>query len=123
MATDDGTRIDLDESSITVFLNDPLGPIGDFLASLADSGAVKARALAPVREGNLWNNSASPTSNARPPGFLKGSIHAKRGVSAEGHLYASVNAEADPLIFIAYPARQVRFKNMFMTTALYSIVV
>lgn len=119
----DNIRFNLDESTITVFLNDPAGPVGDLLGQLADQGANRARALAPVRTGNLWNDSATPSSNARPPGFLKGSIHGKRGVSRQGRLYGSVNAEADPLIFIAYPAQQVHFRNMFMTTALYSINV
>lgn len=117
----DINQVTLDDSTIAVFLNDPAGPIGDFLESLANQGAEKARALAPVRTGTRWNNSATRTSNARPPGYLKGSLHGKKGVSAEGNLYGSVNADANPLVFIAYPAAQVRFKNMFMTTALWSI--
>jgi hypothetical protein len=119
----DEVRFNLDESTITVFLNDPAGPVGDMLGELADQGANRARALAPVRTGTLWNDSATLTSNARPPGFLKGSIHGKRGVSRRGKLYGSINAEANPLVFVAYPAQQVHFKNIFMTTALYSINV
>jgi hypothetical protein len=110
----------LNESTITAFLNDPYGPVGDLVGTLGDEVAMKARAAAPVRSGTLWNDSATPSSNARPPGYLKSRIHGKRGVSREGHLYGSANAPADPLIFIAYPAKQVRFRNMFMTTALYS---
>ena len=110
----------LDERAIASFLNDPAGPVGDLMGTMADEVAMKARATAPVRSGTLWNNSATRTSNARRPGFLKGSIHAKRGVSAEGNLYGSANAEADPLIFIAYPAKHVNFRNTFMTRALFS---
>ena len=111
-----------DELAITEFLNDPIGPIGDMLGEVADQVAIKARAMAPVRSGTQWNNSATLTSNARPPGFLKGSIHGKRGVSQEGNLYGSANAEADPLIFIAYPAKQIEpaNRNLFMQRALYS---
>ena len=109
-----------DEASITAFLNDPYGPVGDLVGTMADEVAVKARATAPVRSGYRWNNSATRTSNARPPGFLKESIHGKRGLSREGNLYGSANAEADPLIFVAYPAKQVHFKNTFMTSALFS---
>jgi hypothetical protein len=113
-------HFNLNESTITAFLNDPYGPVGDLMGELGDEVAMKARALAPVRGGTLWNNSATLTSNARPPGYLKSRIHGKRGVSREGHLYGSANGPADPLIFIAYPAKQVTFRNMFMSTALYS---
>jgi hypothetical protein len=109
-----------DESAITSFLNDPYGPVGDLMGAMGDEVAMKARAMAPVRGGYQWNNSATRTSNARPPGFLKASIHGKRGVSREGNLYGSANAEADPLIFIAYPAKQVHVRNTFMTRALFS---
>lgn len=113
-------RFNLNESTITFFLNDPAGPVGDLVAELADEVAMKARAMAPVRVGTLWNDSATPTSNARPPGFLKARIHGKRGVSRQGRLYGSANAPANPLVFIAYPAVQVEFRNTFMTRALYS---
>lgn len=116
----DDVQFNLDESTISVFLNDPAGPVGDMLGELADDVAMKARTLAPVRTGTLWNASATPTSNARPPGYLKARIHGKRGVSRQGRLYGSANAPANPLVFVAYPAKQVRTRNMFMTTALYS---
>lgn len=117
----DETKVNLDESTITVFLNDPAGMVGDYLAELADETAAKARALAPVRVGSLWNNSATLTSNARPPGYLKASIHGKRGVSRQGKLYGSANADANPAIFLEYPAKQIHFKHPFLTTALYSM--
>lgn len=108
------------ESAIASFLNDPLGPVGDLMGTMADEVALKARVTAPVRGGYLWNNSATRTSNARRPGFLRDSIHAKRGVSREGNLYGSANAEADPLIFVAYPAKHITVRNTFMTSALFS---
>jgi hypothetical protein len=110
----------LDDSTITVFLNDPYGPVGNLVGTLADEVAMKARATAPVRSGTLWNDSATLTSNAKPPGYLKSRVHGKRGVSREGHLYGSANAPADPLIFIAYPAKHITFSNIFMSQALYS---
>jgi hypothetical protein len=116
-------RVNLNESSIDAFLNDPAGPVGDLLETMADKGSAIARGLAPVREGDLWNNSATRSSNARPPGYTKASIHGKRGVSRQGNLYGSVNAAADPTIFLEYPAQQMHEKRPFLTTALWSITV
>jgi hypothetical protein len=116
----DEIEFKLDESTITVFLNDPAGPVGNMLGELADEVAMKARATAPVRSGTLWNDSATLTSNAKPPGYLKSRIHGKRGVSREGNLYGSANGPADPLVFIAYPAKHITFSNIFMSQALYS---
>lgn len=112
------TEVDLNESSIGLFLNDPGGPVGDLLFEMATEGEGTAKGLAPVREGNVWNEE---TTSARPPGFTKASIHAKRGVSQAGNLYGSVNVEADPGIFLSFPAKQLHRTWIFMHTALWSI--
>lgn len=113
-----GIEVHLDEGAIGLFLNDPAGPVGDLLFDMATEGSQLARGLAPVREGNVWNEE---TTTARVPGFTKASIHAKRGVSAEGGLYGSFNVAADPGIFLSYPAKQLHRTWIFMKTALWSI--
>jgi len=118
----DNFRFVLNEAAIADYLGDPMGPVGDLMGMVADQVAEKARAMAPVREGTLWNNSATLTSNARPPGFLKARIHGKRGVSRQGNLYGSANGPAAPLVWITHPATQIPWehRNLFMERALYS---
>jgi hypothetical protein len=115
-------EINLDGLEIDVLLDTEDGMVGEYLREKADEVAMLARAEAPVRTGFAWNNSATPTSNASPPGYLKASIHGKVGRSARtGHIYGSANVAADPALFITYPAIQIHSPNLFMSTALYSV--
>jgi hypothetical protein len=127
------TSVNLNDSTIAVFLDDPDGPVGQMLEEMSEHGAALARIFAPVRLDNVWNEETSsgalnaataPGGKPKPPGYLKARIRGKHGVSRAGQLYGSVNAPADPAIFLEYPAVQLNgHKHPFLTTALWSITV
>ncbi len=111
----------INDAMLEALLDTEDGPVGQFLGEAGDRFADQARALAPVREGNVWNEA---TTSAKPPGYLKASIHGKTGRSARtGHIYGSANAMADPAIFMEYPAVQLHYPRPFLTTALFSTTV
>jgi hypothetical protein len=113
------SRFRLNQAELEELLNSPAGPVGKLLAELADKGAVIARGAVRVRSvPGTRRTRAGRGSSARPPGFTKASIHSHGPVRGQLGLYASVNAQADPAVFLETPAQQLTRSYPFLTTAL-----
>lgn len=116
------SRFSLNRAEVEDLVNDPAGPVGKLLAELADKGSAVAKSVVHVRsERGNRHTRAGRNSTARPPGFTKASIHSHGPVRGDRGLYASVNAQADPAIFLETPAQQLTRSYPFLTTALDSL--
>jgi hypothetical protein len=116
--------LDWHEAQLAELLNDPAGPVGQYIAELSERAAAVARATVPVRDPVTRNRHrrAGRNSNARPPGFTKAGIRVHGPViGSRGGMYGGVNAPADPAIFLEYPARQMARGYPFLTTGLDSL--
>jgi hypothetical protein len=107
----------LNEAEVTWVLEDPDGPVGDYLRKTTEEMAAIARARVPVRRGNVWSER---TTSARKPGFTKSSIHTVMGRGASGSLWGSVNAEANPGLWLEFGAEQMHHRHPFLSTALFT---
>jgi hypothetical protein len=118
------THIDWDHAAIDDLLNSVDGPVGQMVAELSAQAAAVARTVVPVRDGSVRDRRrrAGRTSNARPPGFTKASIHVHGPLRGSlGGVYGGVNAAADPTVFLEYPAEQMDRSYPFLTTGLESL--
>ena len=104
------------DQEVRALLDDPAGPVGEFLRAVAEEVAMIARANAPVRVGNVWSER---TTTARPPGFTKAGIHTAMGHHPTGSLWASANAPAEPTLFLEYAEGRMHMPHPFLTTALW----
>lgn len=123
-AVGDANIVILNDAEITALMRDPGGPVGRLLLEKATEGAVIARAVVPVRHGNVWEESTSTGAmGAHPPkpsGYTRRHIHPKLGATSLGQ-YGSVNAPADPAVFLEHPAEQMHYPRHFLTTALWTM--
>jgi hypothetical protein len=108
----------LDEAAIEEMLNSEDGPVGRLLDELSDRAAFVAREKVRVRVPG--SDRTGRTSNARPPGFTKASIHTTVNRDGTGKLFGGVGAAEDPSIFMEEPAVQER-RYPFLTTGLDSL--
>jgi hypothetical protein len=112
--------VTIDDAAVADFLNGPGSPVEALLEELSERAALVARAKVRVRIPGT--DHTGRTSNARPPGFTKASIHITVNRNATGELFGGVGAAEDPSIFLEEPAEQER-EFPFLTTGLDSLEI
>jgi hypothetical protein len=117
-----GNELNLDDAEIFELLNSEDDMVGALVEELSERAAAVARARVRVRHQlSRAARHASRSLTARPPGFTLASIHTQVYRDANGLLYGGVRAAENASIFLENPAKQMKEKYPFLTTALDSL--
>lgn len=112
--------VEINQAAVEDLLNSEHGPVGELLTELSERAAIVARAKVRVRLPGT--DRTGRTSDARPPGFTKASIHTTVNRSKLGKLYGGIGAAEDPSIFLEEPAEQEQ-RYPFLSTGIDSLEI